>query len=289
VAVAKIKPQLWLGLRGGLPVGSFAPFTSSSSSNSDNIIIMTGQQADELPQLSVKVTAGRGDTSTATDQEVEIPHAAAAVPAVDAAAGVVFGLLQLLVTGCVLALLGGCHSSCETLIYTVLTDLVEAAGNQQHKDSIAVIAANGGSRTHCGDAVCGHHGSSCCCSSEQCSTPVLLVPAGKCCVGGSANNAAAAEEAHMHACACSVQGISRCDVSNGAGSTSDSTEVVMVLYVLFWVVGFTVGAGGAGLPGSSVLGQQLTGLVMGLVLAWSAFWAWRTAAAAFGRISLPVA
>lgn len=45
----------------------------------------------------------------------------------------------------------------------------------------------------------------------------------------------------------------------------DPTDVVMVLYVLFWVVGFTVGAAVAGIPsGSSMLQQQLTAGAMGL-------------------------
>jgi hypothetical protein len=58
----------------------------------------------------------------------------------------------------------------------------------------------------------------------------------------------------------------------------------MVLYVLFWVVGFTVGAAVAGLPGSSVIGQQLTSCLMGLALAAAAYWAWNAAAAAFSRL-----
>ncbi|KAF6250715.1 hypothetical protein COO60DRAFT_1705536, partial [Scenedesmus sp. NREL 46B-D3] len=93
---------------------------------------------------------------------------------------------QLLVTGCVLALLGGCHSNCGALIVTVLTHLAAAAGGDRPN----------------------HQG------------------------GG--------------------------DGGDGCG---DSSEVVMVLHVLFWVLGITAGAAVAGLPGSGLQEQQLTGCV----------------------------
>lgn len=223
-------------------------------------------------------------------EEVELNHAAAAgpEPAADAAAAdsLEFGLLQLLLTGCVLLLLGGCHSSCETLIYTVLTDLVEAAGDACDSTEADVLSGCTG-RTHCCSAGYDGSGSS---SYEQCSAQVLHVP-GKHCASraGGVGGAAAADEARMDASVCCAQGSGGHGVSDGTTSStgmSDNSEVVMVLYVLFWVVGFTVGAGVAGLPVSSVLGQQLTACAVGLVLACSAFWAWRTAAAAFGSTML---
>jgi hypothetical protein len=290
MAAARVQPQLLLGLRGSPVFGGVVRLTRQSNNSSDSVNtyypLLDLQQVEMLSPNSNSTAAAAADHSAhpearlaaddmvAHEQATSDPAAAEAAPA----AGVAFGLLQLLVTGCVLALLGGCHSSCETLIYTVLTDLVVAAGDEQ------IDVGHMTQDSHASDSSCS---SSCCCgSSTACGArAVRNVPTHqkKPSTGSSTSkphcsNAAAAGEPHDRAhISCSA-------ADDGAAGSSDSTEVVMVLYVLFWVVGFTVGAAVAGLPGGSVVGQQLTGCVMGLVLAAAAYWAWKTAAAAFGRL-----
>jgi hypothetical protein len=65
--------------------------------------------------------------------------------------------------------------------------------------------------------------------------------------------------------------------SSCAGQELESgcTEVVMVLYVLFWVVGFSVGAGVVGLmPGSDLAQLQAVACVLGLLLGAAGRWTW---------------
>jgi predicted MFS family arabinose efflux permease len=302
----QVHPQLMLGLRGS-PVfvfGSLLTFTrqssnsnSSSSSSSSSDSINTHLPLLDIQQAEVDAVSQNID-STAAANDIAHPEAwqaadalvarepvmldPSAAEAAEALPGVAFGLLQLLVTGCVLALLGGCHSSCETLIYTVLTDLVGAAGDRQNGDR------NVGCRTQDSHAS-GSSSSSCCCcgSSTACGAGAVqsaLTHQKQPSAGSStsklhSSNAAVAKELHDGA-----QISSCCAAGEGAADSSDSTEVVMVLYVLFWVVGFTVGAVVADLPGGNVVGQQLTGCVMGLVLAAAGYWAWSTAAAAFSTL-----
>jgi hypothetical protein len=295
----QVKFLLGLTFRGSL-VASSLKTSSSSSSGRDRIIYVHEQAAGSVEEVHFGITATAADSTAseaahaedaAQERYVDVVYAAAAAAdAAGAASGVVFGLLQLLLTGCVLALLGGCHSSCETLIYTVLTDLVEAAAEDVGKGTTCdgVLAVRG-CKTCCANAACQVCGS----GIAECSTAETDDKHLPC--DTSCGHVAGSLHTHVHAGVCSYHRSACCraisdhynyhdDTADELHEASDSTEVVMILYVLFWVVGFTVGAAVAGLPGSSVLAQQLTACVVGLVLACSAVWAWRTAAAAFGSV-----
>jgi hypothetical protein len=287
MTASQVQPQLQLGLRGSPVFGGIVRLTRHSSNigvsvNTDYPLLDLQQPLLQNSDSTAAADDGgppeagqAADDAVTREPEVDPSEAAEAAPQ---AAGVAFGLLPLLVTGCVLALLGGCHSSCETLIYTVLTDLVVAAGDEQN---------DGGHGEGCMTQDSHASGSSCCGSSTICGAGAARdVPrhqkqptSGSSTSKQHCSNAAVAGEPHECAQSSSCHA-----TAEGAAESSDSTEVVMVLYVLFWVVGFTVGAAVAGLPGGSVVGQQLTGCVMGLVLASAAYWAWRTAAAAFSRL-----
>jgi hypothetical protein len=227
----------------------------------------------------------------------------------------IFGVVELCVIGFVLLLLGSCHSSCETLIYTVLTDAVTAkqseSGNESERGSESVAAAAGSSPDDtdvdvdvgAGDVdsvgASGHAPSGCVSSSSSSNRGSSKV-GGESAAGAAASAGVNAADAAPSGCISSTSS-SECDMdvecdievqvdedaSHGTGSSScanqdsesDCTEVVMVLYVLFWVVGFSEGAGVVGLmPGSELAQLQAVVCVLGLLLGVVGRWTWLTVA-----------
>lgn len=307
-------------------------------------------------------------------------HSAAAGTAATAVVGVgsegvLLGWAELLVIAFVLMLLGSCHSSCETLIYTVLTDVIAPSESETERlsDISAVAQPSEGTKRDVNVTCCQYsscHDSfeesgksdgscraqlPCSTNSFDCAEQQFLCGVGAssdCSArsavqahGGSVSTEAASmalegsglwgtgsdknvcvDAASVAACAdtsvaasgsleydlqvqvgdrsfssCSTK-CSHCDLSdlhvqsNGYSSSgrhvgdqshtcaiqqcesepeSDCTEVVMVLYVLFWVVGFSVGAGVVGvLPGTELGKLQAGACMLAALLAGVGRWTW---------------
>lgn len=271
---------------------SFQPLAPYAADSAD-----TGTVASTV-ELAATNSAADRDAGTASWPSATLVAGAAAAAAEqnteeteESAAGaerarVSFGVVHPVITGFVLLLLGGCHSSCETLIYTVLTDLVTTGSD--HPASSKDFTAAGGSNADCAaaalaqDATTGHSKSATAAAAVA-AQPIRHGTLSQQCTDEHMHHLPVTVRhnehglGHLFDCTLVEQQL-RVD----GADTTDATEIVMVLYVLFWVVGFTVGAAVAGVPGS-VLAQQLTGCVMGLLLAGSAWWSWRAAAGLLHR------
>jgi hypothetical protein len=271
-----------------------------------------------------------------------------------------FGLAELAIIGLVLLFLGSLHSSCETLIYAVLTDIIAPSESDNvidNSDDIwcgIVTAESEGSEgggqcervrlqqcqqhhpaagPHVAPAVCGLAGVYASAAPQADVEAVYVDDRSDCSAaaaaaasGSSLGDAASVDAAAVDAVAangsdefdleiqvndgspCSLKLAPSQDVScledpthfcdshtsakpapvqvaafSGAvdGSESDCTEVVMVLYVLFWVVGFSVGAAVVGLlPGTGLSQLQAVASVLAVLLATVGRWTWLAVATA---------
>jgi MFS family permease len=132
----------------------------------------------------------------------------------------------LLLIACLLLVMGAGHSACETLIYTLLTHLVAAWPLP-------------GQKVPQGTSTSGEQQG----RQQQEALQRASSAAG---MAVCADNDSVAEEA-------------------AAAAQAQVTQLVMVLYVLFWVAGFSIGAAAAGLP-QGLLQQQATCWAMGAAL-----------------------
>jgi hypothetical protein len=136
----------------------------------------------------------------------------------------------LLLIASLLLVMGAGHSACETLIYTLLTHLVAAWPLAEHKDSQGPSMPQQQQR----------------CRQQQ--------EAQQMCQQGGSSAAGLA-----------VCGDNTSGAEDAAAAQAQVTQLVMVLYVLFWVAGFSIGAAAAGLP-QGLLQQQATCWAMGAAL-----------------------